>query len=1413
MQPQKGQRYCLPEQVAPAPAPCRTGRTFVDLHESGYASTDRTSTLGALGGSESSFKWKAMMRASANDALYAVPFGHDELLRIDPANDTLTLTPHAKFSGSAKWGFVVEDRVRGALYCTPHAHADVLKVDVARDDTLTFLPVAYGPSPSYTWQGDLECGRFAKPVFSQLGVLYAFPKCETGILRVDPATDEVRKIGAFAESTPRSSSAALWSGAVMSTEGVLYGVPAAARSILRLNPVDDTYSLIGTGEMGALPQHGLAWSCGFLYPASGAIFMAPSRAAHVLKLEPATDALAHLGAAAVASAWDEMPSSLSTAVDRAGSAAVFGWAQCFLVAGDSHEAAAAAAYCMPAGSNNQGNPYSPGAILKIALATGAVSTIALDAEIFPRGHGTFFTGSVWAAGSIYSMPMSAETSLLKFNVSSESVTALQRPSSMTTRRRRSDTYLFPRTSARSYEHGDAALSKEGVVYVAPGSSPFVLKLGVPTCFARRAGYSGTGAAMTRCPAGTFQDLPAQPSCKTCPPGRVQRSSGQRHCLNVTGQCAGLADYVVPRSYDVSRLFSVLGSNRRRQSRVTFASDPQASPAGAYADVVSVSWPARTQGHQEYLYFIPSKSEHIVRVNVANTSDSIELELPFTGDGLSTVDEKADKFSGGVMSAGTLFMIPSSAGVVVELTPGPNDKLTAMSACGPTSCAFEAHKWAGGVRAASGRVFGVPYKSNNILLINVHNETLGRIKQVPLELKASAPIGSSAKWFGGALSDWGDVLCAPHGVHRILSIRESGASLDSLEQVLSDDVASAACDGPCSGRKLFAGAVASNGLVFFIPFDAHRVIAVRRDSSIATVGFVGVAEAKWAGGNLSPSGILFATPYSSSSVLRVDTQELVVTTFGYLGELRYKWLGGTATRAGQIFAAPFKEDDALQLGVAVCSETAPPGYFESAKFDVRPCPLGKYQDKERQSNCNTCAIGQFTPSEAATTCETCAAKYGSSVSGAVLCKRCELGRWSDGKHGECTPCLAGEHGNEKIDQDSADHCSPCGLSEFQNRTGQGSCVICPSGKSTSRKGSVSLSECKAGAGQCGAGYFMNISGSCNACPAGKFQPVKSRNVGQCEPCGSVELFCGRAAVKQERVPDGYVSAPATAEPSLRSGIQKCPPVGMACYSGQAHPTSGYWLPEGAEINENTRAVRCLRDSDCTTNGTQVICHKGHSGILCGICEPGFGKAADRCVECPSNGSHAAIVAAFVLGAIVAALVVTRASLHPDFTQTRLTILRIFVGYAMQTATLSNIQIGWGALLEVMYDVLSTASGGTPPLTGCGGITAVVEVAATLASPYLIPLYPVVCLMLHRAFHSLRGVAPPTKIWGCSPSHFRTVSLTALGYLVWPGVVQNAFRALHCVSVPRVNGEEHSYLIADLSVECGGSAHTAIKTFAM
>ncbi|HNF13237.1 MAG TPA: putative Ig domain-containing protein [Leptospiraceae bacterium] len=232
-------------------------------------------------------------------------------------------------------------------------------------------------------------------------------------------------------------------------------------------------------------------------------------------------------------------------------------------------------------------------------------------------------------------------------------------------------------------------------------------------------------------------------------------------------------------------------------------------------------------------------------------------------------------------------------------------LTAQQALGTTGSATAAafgslagtNKWFGGVLAPNGKIYGIPYDSASVLVIDPSTDTASTFGSVGV---------GTAKWSGGVL--------APNG-------KIYGIPMDSTSVLVIDPATNTTSTfGSLAGTwKWRGGVLCPNGKIYGIPMNSTSVLVIDPATDTAnTFGSVGAAIEKWEGGVLAPDGKVYGIPRSETGVLVIDPATDTASTFGSLAGT-WKWIGGAIAPDGKIYGMSF--DSASVLVIDPSMDTA------------------------------------------------------------------------------------------------------------------------------------------------------------------------------------------------------------------------------------------------------------------------------------------------------------------------------------------------------------------------------------------------------------------------------------------------------------------------------------------------------------
>ena len=246
-----------------------------------------------------------------------------------------------------------------------------------------------------------------------------------------------------------------------------------------------------------------------------------------------------------------------------------------------------------------------------------------------------------------------------------------------------------------------------------------------------------------------------------------------------------------------------------------------------------------------------------------------------------------KWSGGVLAAdGNIYGIPYNATQVLRFDPR-TQQATLVGAELPGGA-----KWYGGVLAADGNIYGIPCDATQVLRFDP------RTQQATL---VGAELPGGAKWYGGVLAADGNIYGIPWNATQVLRFdpRTQQATLVGAELP--------------GGAKWSGGVLAADGNIYGIPFDATQVLCFDPRTQQATrVGAELPGDEKWDGGVLAADGNIYGIPWNATQVLRFDPRTQQATLVGDQLPGGTKWFGGVLAADGNIYGIPYHATQVLRF---------------------------------------------------------------------------------------------------------------------------------------------------------------------------------------------------------------------------------------------------------------------------------------------------------------------------------------------------------------------------------------------------------------------------------------------------------------------------------------------------------------------
>eukprot|EP01052_Picozoa_sp_SAG31_P030790 SAG31_NODE_3191_length_4571_cov_2.395572_1_plen_1228_part_10 len=212
------------------------------------------------------------------------------------------------------------------------------------------------------------------------------------------------------------------------------------------------------------------------------------------------------------------------------------------------------------------------------------------------------------------------------------------------------------------------------------------------------------------------------------------------------------------------------------------------------------------------------------------------------------------------------------------------------------------KWAGGVLANNGKIYGIPSMSEAVLIIDPTDDTADMTTMVGLS--------GDHKWEGGVLAGNGMIYGIPRDSTTVLIIDPIAETTDtaSISGLTSDT------------DKWRGGVLASNGKIYGIPYNANALLIIdpvtqTADVTVSVSALDSQSTAKWGHGILAPDNKIYAFPEQAETMLMIDPATDSVHASSIPGSVSAspKWGQGAVLGAdNRIYATPRSYDQLLIL---------------------------------------------------------------------------------------------------------------------------------------------------------------------------------------------------------------------------------------------------------------------------------------------------------------------------------------------------------------------------------------------------------------------------------------------------------------------------------------------------------------------
>ena len=326
-----------------------------------------------------------------------------------------------------------------------------------------------------------------------------------------------------------------------------------------------------------------------------------------------------------------------------------------------------------------------------------------------------------------------------------------------------------------------------------------------------------------------------------------------------------------------------------------------------------------------IYCIPYNSNSLLIINP-------KTNLVYT---TSAISSNSSKWIGGVLATnGNIYCCPDSQDSVLIIYPNTSSfDATTIRGLGTSS-----GKWSGAVLSPNGKIYCIPRNNSNVLVIspslNPSNPSDNTVDTTTL-----VGLGSGTdKWWGGALSPNGKIYGTPYSSSSVLVLNPDNpivsltgthtlATYDDSTRILTGSGSSFQTELIIGDNVIITSSSGSTytGHVEFISSQTSLKLALQIGVSLTVAGNItnlqrtkradiqnikGLSTALWRGSVLAPNGKVYSMPSGSSRVLITDPQSSLITLTGIHSSASYT--GTTLTGSGTLFTTELVSGDVITI---------------------------------------------------------------------------------------------------------------------------------------------------------------------------------------------------------------------------------------------------------------------------------------------------------------------------------------------------------------------------------------------------------------------------------------------------------------------------------------------------------------------
>jgi len=328
-----------------------------------------------------------------------------------------------------------------------------------------------------------------------------------------------------------------------------------------------------------------------------------------------------------------------------------------------------------------------------------------------------------------------------------------------------------------------------------------------------------------------------------------------------------------------------------------------------------------------IYFIPYNSSSILILNP-------KRNLVYT---TSAISSNSSKWIGGVLAPnGNIYCCPDSQDSVLIIYPNFNSfDIRTITGLGSSS-----GKWSGAVLSPNGKIYCIPRNNSNVLVISPSLNPSNPLDNT-VDTTTLVGLGSGTnKWWGGAIAPNGKIYGTPFSSSSVLVLDPDSpivsltgthtlATYDDSTRLLSGSGSSFQTELTIGDNVIITTSSGSTytGHVEFISSQTSLKLVLQLGVSLTVAGNItnlqrtkradietiqGLSTALWRGSVLAPNGKIYSMPSGSSRVLITDPQSSLINLTGNHSSATVTGGGTTLNGSGSLFTTELANGDVITI---------------------------------------------------------------------------------------------------------------------------------------------------------------------------------------------------------------------------------------------------------------------------------------------------------------------------------------------------------------------------------------------------------------------------------------------------------------------------------------------------------------------